>query len=250
MSVVWICCLLLIPSLGQAHEVVGEGAAVETVALVTMPTAGILPRGSLLLRANIFPEGTFTAECLASPVPRLMLGLAFGGRNLIGMGSPEWQRFPGVFLRFRLYEEGTAVPAFALGLQTQGWGGYSRDEGRFTILAAGLYLAASKSYRWWLGELAWHGMLSYPLEPPPSARHGNWAIGLEHSLGRLGRLAIEYNALWGDIRRERRVGAFTIGLLVGFEQRGAAGIELVDIFPPSSSLHPWARALTAVWYFR
>ncbi len=242
--------LLLITGPSWAHELVGEGASVETIALVTMPTAGILSPGSLLLRAALSPDGTLTAQCFASPIPRLMLGLSFSGRNVLGIGSPEWQPFPGISVRLRFVDERTVAPALAVGLHTQGWGSYKLEEKRFTVPAPGIFVAASKSYRWWLGELAWHAMVSYPLEPPPPARHPTWGFGFEHSLGRFGQLLLEYNALWGDIRNRRSIGAFSIGLLFGLGHRGAVGGEMVDIFPPSGSAHPWARALTAAWYLR
>ncbi len=247
----WLCRLAFFLSLpGWAHELVGEGSSVQPLRVITIPTAGLLPQGSLLLQVGLFPAGTLSAECFASPIPRLLLGLAFSGRNLIGTGEPEWQSLPGVSLRFRLRDEGMMIPAVVLGLHTQGWGGYEQERRRFTIPAAGIFLAASKSYRWWLGELAWHGMLGYPLEPPPRARRINAGIGFEHTLGRFGRIVAEYNFLRGDAERKGRTGMLSVAFSFGIGRQAALCAEIVDIVPPQESEHPWARALTILYYLR
>ncbi|MCS7169525.1 MAG: YjbH domain-containing protein, partial [Candidatus Kapabacteria bacterium] len=194
-----LCLLALhVTALSTPHTLVGGGTAVQTITTITIPAAGILPRGTLLARAGFFPEGTISAECFISPLPRFLVGLSYSGQNIIGSGNPQWQPFPGVSLRFRAIEETPWVPALVFGIHTQGWGSYDRQQQRFTVPAGGLFAAASKSYRWWLGDIAWHAVLSYPLELPSHQRRPNVAIGWEHSLARFGQLLVEYNTLWGD----------------------------------------------------
>ncbi|MEN3027516.1 MAG: hypothetical protein ABDH31_07440 [Chlorobiota bacterium] len=244
----WVLTVLL-PTAVFARSLVGEGATVETTHLITVPTAGLLPRGSLLVRAGIFPQGTLAVECFTTPLSRFMVGIGFSASNLIGSGAPQWQPFPGISLRFRALEETTARPALVFGVHTQGWGSYRRESRQFTIAASGLFTALSKSYRWWLGETAWHLSLGYPLELPPRQRRPGMAVGWEHTIARLGQLSLEY-VLLGSTVDGRRQGILSLALRLGIAPTAAVGVSIVDVLRNSGSETAWARALSIEWHLR
>jgi hypothetical protein len=238
-SLVFFGCVLW----SIAHELVGEGSRIETLSVVTGPTAGIAPRGVFVLRMTLLPEGTLAAEGLAAPLPRLLLGLSYSVGNLIGTGALRWQPLPGVALRVRLVEESRSHPALAIGIQTQGWGAYDTEQRRFLLPAPGPFVAASKSYRWWLGELAWHASVGYPLELPPAQRRPRLALGAEHSIGRRGAVFAEY--LW-----EPRAGVVNAAVRLGLGVSTVLVLQCVDLFPRDSSPIRWARAVSIEWYLR
>jgi hypothetical protein len=150
-------------------------------------------------------------------------------------------------VRFRVVEETKTIPAIAVGVHTQGWGSYQREERSFLVPAAGLCVVLSKSYRWWLGELAWHATVGYPLELPSHRRRLNLALGWEHTLGRFGHLCTEYNTLWGDAERATTPGVLSMSLRFGIAPRVALGIQLVDLLGALEATSR-ARAVVLEWY--
>jgi hypothetical protein len=228
----------------------GVAAEMETLWSPTMPTAGIPPRGALVVRMGMFPEGTLAVQLTGAPVERLMLGLGFGASNLIGAGAVQWQRIPGVELRWRLLEETLQRPAVVLGVHTQGWGAYDAEERRFEIPSAGVFLAAAKSFRWWLGGIAWHAVVGYSLEPPVAQRRLSAAVAVEHTVGSLGAVMLEYNSLGSDAAhhpRYRSGGILSGALRWNVAARATVELQVVDLLGRQREGQGYARAVAVTW---
>ena len=122
--------------------------------IVDAPTAGILENMSYCLDAKLVGSGGFLFDFTASFFKFMNLGLSYGGTGVIGAYPMNLQKYPGVHLKFRLFNEDTVFPAIAIGFNSQGKGTYFYDKSennnsvnqRHQQLSPDFYLVASKSF--------------------------------------------------------------------------------------------------------
>lgn len=186
-----LLCLCYSTAMSQGSA--GSVASVETRYIVDMPTAGVLARGDYTLGLYVFGNNGAMAEFSAGVLTNLNIGISFGGSGVIGSGTPEWQDLPGFHVRFRPFDETRSFPAVLVGASTQGRGVYDSGSKEFQVQSPGVFVAASKSFRW-LGTIAWHGGVNYSFEPDANDRSINAYIGFEKSVGSPFSVAMEYNA--------------------------------------------------------
>ena len=93
--------------------------------LVTIPTAGTLVRGSISMEMRIQKNGGMSTALQAGITDRFQFGLSYGASNLIGDDSLRWYPRPEANLKYRLIDETTSMPGVAIGINTQGFGGYN-----------------------------------------------------------------------------------------------------------------------------
>jgi|YelNatPaOPRAMG01_1025707.scaffolds.fasta_scaffold04266_5 hypothetical protein len=187
--------LLLISTSSLAGEVTGSagtGAQVEPRYLVDMPTAGILKNGMVAMGVQFYEMSGMLVSLEAGAFNRLTFGLSYGGTNIIGSGTPDWNRYPGVNIRFRVLDETEASPAIAVGFDSQGKDRYLTDLNRYTFKSPGFFASASK-YFTMLGYLGLHGGVNYSLENGDGNKNINFYVGADKSFGRDISLLFEYN---------------------------------------------------------
>jgi hypothetical protein len=90
--------------------------------LVTVPTAGIIPRGAYLAEFRLFSGGGIQAGISAGISSRFMFGVSYGGSNIIGNEKINWNNQPGVEIKYRFIEEAPKMPAVLIGFNSQGQG--------------------------------------------------------------------------------------------------------------------------------
>ncbi|MFW5701756.1 MAG: hypothetical protein ACOCX7_02285 [Bacteroidota bacterium] len=193
-GVIAVILLILTAECAASGGSAGSAAAYESRSIVDMPTAGVVPKSSYAVEATAFDGGGLAAGIFAAPFHNFNMGISFSGVNFIGAGDILWQEIPGIHLRYRPFDETLYIPAFTIGVSTQGAGAYLRDADRFRVHSTGVYLAASKNFRWAGGTVALHGGINYSFDPPSDSRSPNFYLGLEHSVGPAGALVVEYNA--------------------------------------------------------
>jgi hypothetical protein len=124
--------------------------------IVDMPTAGMLADLSYSVDLQLLAGGGFLFDFTAAFFKFMNLGLSYGGIGVIGHETMNLQKYPGVHLKFRPFNEDTIMPAIVLGFNSQGKGAYFYDEAyheefkahqRHHQLAPDFYLAASKSFK-------------------------------------------------------------------------------------------------------
>lgn len=177
-----------------AKGTAGKNAVYESRNIVQMPNAGMLAKGSFLVYSEYFASGGLMMQIGAAPFNDFNLGISFSGSNFVGYGDVETQKYPGVQLSYRIINESLSFPAFLVGVNTQGRGDYMEEYEAFQIMSPGLYLAASKSFKWALGEFSLHAGVNYSIEGNPNERNVNFYSGIEHFIGNSLSLNIEYNA--------------------------------------------------------
>ena len=155
--------LAVMAALAAAPGLAGaQYGPVELVRLVDSPTAGLVDKGRFAVDLRLFSGGGLMGQIDAGLLHRLSIGLAFGGEGLIGDARIDWYPRVEAAARLRVVEEGTGMPALALGYDTRGFGPHSH--GRYQVRSRGIYLAGSKNYGMGLRQLGFHGGLNWSLE--------------------------------------------------------------------------------------
>ena len=175
----------------------GETAKFEYRTLIDMPTAGILEKGFVGATTDILPDGVVIQRLEVGAFDNVSFGISYGGANVIGEGKIDWYKYPGVNIRFRLFNEAITFPAISLGFDSQGKGVYHDSSGRYDIKSPGFYAAASKNFAF-LGYLSLHATASYSLESKDGDNFIDLYIGAEKTLGSTVSLIAEYNFAFND----------------------------------------------------
>jgi len=179
----------------------------QPITLVTVPTAGIIPRGAYLAEFRLFSGGGVLAGISAGISQRFMFGVSYGGARIIGDQIIQWHKQPGVEVKYRFIEESTKLPALLLGFNSQGQGAYIDTLKRYDTKAIGFYLVASKNYRF-LGNMGVHAGINYnPMENEDGDDDPSFFVGLDKDLNPEISFVVEYNAAFNDNETNvRRLG--------------------------------------------
>jgi len=187
----------------RAQGTAGSDARLETRTIIDVPTAGMLRNGAFGLGMEFFQNGGMTLSTSVGIYDRFMFGISYGGTGLIGDEHPTWNPAPGVLVKVRILDETFALPALALGFDSQGKEPYLDDPGRYTIKSTGFFFVASKNYEAY-GTLSFHGGVNYSLERADGDTDPNLFAGFEKSVGSFLSLLGEYNLGWNDSNHDAR----------------------------------------------
>ena len=163
--------------------------------LISVPTAGTLMRGSFSMDMRIQDEGGLVLGLSAGITDRFQFGMSFGSPNLIGDENLEWYPRPEAKLKYLIIDENLSMPAFALGLNTQGSGDFVDTLQRYEIKALGLYGAMSKNWKSPLGNIGLHTGLNYSfLETEDGDSDPNLFFGIDVEFNPEFSFLLEYNS--------------------------------------------------------
>ena len=163
--------------------------------LISVPTAGTLMRGSFSMDMRIQDEGGLVLGLSAGITDRFQFGMSFGSPNLIGDENLEWYPRPEAKLKYLIVDENLSMPAFALGLNTQGSGDFEDTLQRYEIKALGLYGAMSKNWKSPLGNIGLHTGLNYSfLETEDGDSDPNLFFGMDVEFNPEFSFLLEYNS--------------------------------------------------------
>ena len=176
--------------------------------LVTIPTAGTLPRGSFTLETLLINNGGVVPRLSVGFTDNFSFGMSFGVQNLIGVNKPSINKTtPEVQIKYRVFDESEKMPALVYGLDTQGRGHYTDTLitpgdtltlNRYDQKAWGMYMVMSKNWNL-LGNLGLHAGISKSLsENDDGDMDINVFIGIDKELNRSFSLLIEYDAALND----------------------------------------------------
>ena len=175
----------------------GEKAKYEYKYLIDMPVAGVLEKGFVAVAADIMRSGVLITFLDVGVFENVSFGISYGGSNIIGTGSIDWYKWPGINVRARILNETKTIPALTLGFDSQGKAEYFDDQNRYAIKSPGFFAAASKNFALW-GFLALHATGNYSLENNDGDNFVNLLVGLEKTVGSQVSLILEYNFALND----------------------------------------------------
>lgn len=182
-----------------AQNTAGDASTSEPRYMIDMPTAGLLKRGSFSFESNFFQNGGLLVGLYAGALDRLTFGISYGGTGIIGNGTVTMQKLPGVMLKYRVIDETDALPAIAVGFDSQGKETYIDSLERFTIKSRGLFIAGSKNYSF-LGFLSFHGGVNWSTENKDGDKDMDVFAGIEKSIGEEISFLAEYDFAFNDNR--------------------------------------------------
>ena len=176
--------------------------------LVSIPTAGTLPRGSFTLEYLLITDGGMVPRLSVGFTDNFSFGVSFGVQNLIGGNKPSINKTtPEVQIKYRVFDESEKMPALVYGLDTQGRGNYTdtlitpRDTltlNRYDQKAWGIYMVMSKNWNL-LGNLGLHvGINKSISENNDGDQDINFFFGIDKELNRSFSLLVEYDAALND----------------------------------------------------
>ncbi len=184
-------------AISYAQGTAGSDAKYEYRYLIDMPTAGILQKGYVGITSDILPDGLLIGKIEVGVFDNVSFGISYGGGNIIGSGSPQWYKYPGVNIRYRIINETTEMPAFTIGFDSQGKGQYFDSTSRYAIKSPGFFGAASKNFAF-LGYLCLHATVNYSLEKNDGDNFLNLEVGVEKTIGSSVSIIGEYNFAFND----------------------------------------------------
>jgi hypothetical protein len=223
--------LVLMWSVLFSREALGQGSAgtdggAEPRFLVDAPTAGMLGSGTLAFDIDFFQNGGLLVAMNYGILSRFSLGISYGGSNLIGDGTAQFNPVPGFNAKVRPFEEGVSFPAIVLGFDSQGREEHIDSLDRYTIQSKGLYIAASKNFTM-AGFFSIHGGANYSLEGPQDDREVAFFVGAEKTIGSAISAVLEYNSGGGKISKGR--GYLNLGLRWSPGGGFTIGFDLKDL---------------------
>lgn len=174
----------------------GSKATFQQRFIVDMPTAGLLKSNSVSLDADFFADGGLMLRLTASAFNRLNFGISYGGSKIIGNGSVNWYKLPGVNLKVRIIDENKNFPAIAIGFDSQGREGYIDSLKRYDFKSPGFFIVGSKAFKF-LGYSSIHGGVNYSLEKDDDASV-NYYVGFDKTIGDDLTFSVEYNFAIND----------------------------------------------------
>jgi len=230
----------------DAQGTAGTSARYEPRYLIDVPTAGMIPHGNLALDMEVYRGGGLLTGLSLGAFDRLLIGISYGGSNIIGNEKPVWNTIPGFQFRVRLLNESVLLPAIALGFDSQGKEVYDTALSRYTIKSMGFYAVASKNYEV-LGNLSFHGGINYSLERADGDKDPNIFLGVEKSIGPMLSVLGDYNIGWNDSNhrafgkgRGYLNGSIRLSVGKGF----SVGMNVKDILKNQQEISVGNRTLT------
>jgi hypothetical protein len=132
--------------------------------LIDVPTAGTLPRGYFDIGIRLYNDGGAIGSNNIGLSNRLMIGISYGGEQVISNHTPNWNPTIEFSLKFRLVDELQYFPAIAIGYSSQGDGAWNNENKRYTFKSRGFYAVASRSFYFYQWTAGWHGGINYSRE--------------------------------------------------------------------------------------
>ena len=169
--------------------------------LIDMPIAGSLARGQIAVETRAFANGGVLGSVTVGLMHRLMVGVHFGGENVIGDGVINWNPNPGISVQFRVIDETFVLPAITIGFSNQGYGPYIQDVDRYAIKPVGFYAVASRNYLL-LGNFGLHGGINRSLESSDKDTDLNLFFGINKGILHLVEVMIEYDLAFNDNEKQ------------------------------------------------
>lgn len=190
---------IVMVEIAAAQSYAGDEAAIEPTMLIDKPTAGLLKHGSYSVSSNYFQNGGMLVGISVGIFEPFTFGISYGGTEIIGPQKIDMNPIPGMNAKLRIISESSAMPAIAIGFDSQGKEPYLNADTskRYTIKSPGVYIAASKNYEF-LGNFSVHGGLNKSMETTDGDKDLNMYVGVEKSIGRDISVMLEYDFAAND----------------------------------------------------
>ena len=165
--------------------------------LIDLPTAGTLLKGTAAMSLRVYTGGGLLASVNAGVSDRLMMGVSYGGDNLLGTGHINWNTRPEVAIKYLILTETRLLPALALGFESQGFGPYNDTLNRYQVKARGFYGVFTRNVAL-MGTLGLHAGMNYSIENKDKDGKVNLFFGVDKTVNQYLILMAEYDLAQND----------------------------------------------------
>ncbi len=215
--------------------------------LIDMPTGNILHPGDMKGSLRFYEEGGMLGRLSVGISNRMMFGVSYNADNLIGEKIIQWSRIPGVHFAYRLKEESLRSFSLVIGVDTQGYGNYWRQEdypdslksltetqhqlNRYSIKSKGLYIVASRSFKKFR-YVNLHVGVNRSLEKSDRDTDPNFFMGVCVQMAKDLALLVEYDMAVNDNRLqdvESDRGYLNAGIRWTFEKHLFIELDLKNL---------------------
>ncbi|MEA2104490.1 MAG: hypothetical protein U9P79_07620 [Candidatus Cloacimonadota bacterium] len=190
--------------------------AQELTKLVDIPTAGILQKGEINFQSLIYKNGGICFGAGVGIIPKLMFGMEYGGESVIGNEKPNWDEYPGVYVKYRIFDESPKTPALAVGFDSRGYGAFLETDidtikvNRYELKSKGFYTVLSQNFNF-LGELGIHVGANYSIERDDNDDNLNCFLGIDKSLNNQIGFFSEYDFAFNDNGKSGNAETYSFG---------------------------------------
>jgi len=220
--------------------------------LVDCPTAGLLPRGSFDFDIRIYPEGGLIFGLDVGLMRRFMVGMSFGGENVIGEGEPDWNPRIEFAAKYRLINESWSFPALVIGYDSQGDGAYDDSLDRYVYKSKGFYAVMSKGYAMGEVPVAFHAGANYSLENDDEDKDVSVFFGADIRFGENLGVVAEYDLGANDDKAKelfgRGYGYLNVGAQWIFSERLFLQFNLKNLLLNRKDASTWGRGFRIVYF--
>jgi len=225
---------------------------IEVSKIVDTPTAGIVQKGNCEIFTKIYKDNGLLLGTNIGILPRFMIGLSYGGEQLVGNQEPVWHKKVEVNAKYRLLDESPKYPAVAIGFDSQGHGTYYEDNSRYDIKSKGFYGVLSKNF-FLLGNIGLHAGLNYSLEDKETDDDINFFFGMDKSVGETVLFFAEYDpALNDNENRElnnKEHGFMNMGISLKVTDSFFIKLSAYDLLESDDNTHLFDRAVSVSYMF-
>jgi len=236
----------------QVVTTVSQVPKVQPRRLVDCPTAGLLPRASFDFDIRVYPEGGVIFGLDIGLMKSFMVGMSFGGENVIGEGEPDWNPRIEFAAKYRLINESWALPAFVIGYDSQGDGAYDDSLDRYVYKSKGFYVVMSKGYVMGEVPIAFHGGANYSLENDDKDKDISIFLGADLRFGDNLGVVAEYDLGTNDDKAEELFGQgygyLNVGVQWIFSERLFLQFNLKNLLLNRKDVSTWGRGFRIVYF--
>ena len=188
-----ILIALIVINCAYAQESEPEERVVLPREVIDLPVAGTMSHGEFGLGLRVYPNGGVLSDFSIGLYDRFLAVVYYGGENLIGEGSVNWNPQIGVDVRLRIIDENLLLPGIAVGVSTQGYGGYIDQTERYSIKSRGLYIVGSRNYIGPLGNFGVHVGANISFERDEDDKDLNLFVAANIATKTVGEALLEYD---------------------------------------------------------
>jgi hypothetical protein len=112
--------------------------------IIDSPSAIMLPRAAYSANLRLISDGGFLGSLDIGLADFVMVGFSYGGQQVIGRGTPDWNPNVEFSVRARMVPESETVPGVAVGYSSRAYGRYSAEDKMYETRSKGFYAVITK----------------------------------------------------------------------------------------------------------
>lgn len=178
--------------------------------IIDLPTAWTQPAAGFDLSIRAYGDGGAIMALNVGISRQFTFGASYGGTNILGEKQLNWNRAPGLMVRYNLIDSSNALnyswPDISIGFESQGYGAFNDSTGRYANKSRGFYVVASQRYGLF-ENLDFHGGINYSLERDDEDTDINFFFGATLAFNQDFDVLAEYDFAFNDDKTKSEFGS-------------------------------------------